>query len=697
MGQPRSGGYRVRVDERGFGPARREAGAIAALIGLCGIAITEPAFALLDRNAQLFAIHGASWIQFVLLALAIALAPALLLYGIEVLCGLIAPRTRRVVHALLCGALVGMFAMQLAKRTTGLAPVPLVAIAVATAVPAAFAFIRYRAARDWSTVLAAAPVVFLAVFLVASPARAIVRSDPQPTNPGLPSVAKPHRVVVVVLDELPLGTLLDGDGRIDRELFPNLAALAARSTWYRNSTANAPYTDFAVPALLTGQYPDERVTDLSAAGHPDSLFTMLDGAYRFNVHETITDLCPRRMCGPTREPERGFGALTRDVATVWRQAASPRRSRAEFHGEVAIRTAPTSMRRFTASLTRADEPTLDFIHAVLPHQPWHLYPDGTDYEAFATPPGALLSWSSQPAADQGRARHLLQTMAADRLVGGVMERLRTIGAWDDSLVVVTADHGVAFRSGEGIRSITGGNWSEIMWTPLFIKYPGQTLPVVDDRPAQTVDLVPTIADVLDARLPGRVDGRSLLATPVADGPRRIYQPAFSFESRDALRAPAGRAYLTYDGPSGFAEVLARRATVFVGGDPSLRPYRIAPYGDLVGRPVDTLLAPRPGGPTRFDVRDAEHFEHVGDRPGRAPWGFVEGAVDGILRPTSLAVALNGRIVATTEAVQFDAEGHGGWSAILEPSAARPGRNTISLYAVSGPLEAPRLDPIRRAA
>ena len=306
---------------------------------------------------------------------------------------------------------------------------------------------------------------------------------------------------------------------------------------------------------------------------------------------------------------------------------------------------------------------------------------------------SLLNWTTQPAAAQGRARHLLQVMAADRLLGRSVDRLRRIGAWDDALVVVTADHGVAFTEGEGIRSITGGNWSEIMWTPLFVKYPGQRVGVVDDRPAESVDLLPTIADVLDARLPGPVDGRSLLGPARPDGPRRIYQPEFSFESSGALRPPAGRTYLTYDGPTGFAEVLARRSTQFTDGDPTLRPYRVAPYGGLVGRPVAEVLAPKRGGPTGFDVRDPERFDHVGEQPGRAPWGFVEGRVDGILRPTSLAVALNGRIVATTEAVQFDAAGHGGWSAILEPSTARSGHNRLTLYAVSGPLEAPRLDPI----
>ena len=39
-----------------------------------------------------------------------------------------------------------------------------------------------------------------------------------------------------LFDELPLASVVDEDGTIDAELFPNLAGLAAESTWFRNAT-----------------------------------------------------------------------------------------------------------------------------------------------------------------------------------------------------------------------------------------------------------------------------------------------------------------------------------------------------------------------------------------------------------------------------------------------------------------------------
>ena len=49
----------------------------------------------------------------------------------------------------------------------------------------------------------------------------------------------------------------------------------------------------------------------------------------------------------------------------------------------------------------------------------------------------------------------------------------------------------AFKPLEGIRSVTdenGGNYDQILWTPLFVKYPGQSTGKIDDRPAQSIDI-----------------------------------------------------------------------------------------------------------------------------------------------------------------------------------------------------------------
>ena len=60
-----------------------------------------------------------------------------------------------------------------------------------------------------------------------------------------------------------------------RTAIPNFADLASMSTWYKYTAAAHDYTWWAVPALLTGQFPDTSRLP-TAANYPGNLFTLLD-------------------------------------------------------------------------------------------------------------------------------------------------------------------------------------------------------------------------------------------------------------------------------------------------------------------------------------------------------------------------------------------------------------------------------------
>ena len=94
----------------------------------------------------------------------------------------------------------------------------------------------------WSTaqlgrvlrVLVIAPLAFAVAFVGFSPASDVVFGGGA-SSAGA-AAPRPSRLVMVVFDELPLATLLDGQGAIDAALFPNFAALARTSSWFRNTT-----------------------------------------------------------------------------------------------------------------------------------------------------------------------------------------------------------------------------------------------------------------------------------------------------------------------------------------------------------------------------------------------------------------------------------------------------------------------------
>ena len=71
-------------------------------------------------------------------------------------------------------------------------------------------------------------------------------------------------------------------------------------------------------------------------------------------------------------------------------------------------------------------------------------------------------------------RHFLQIGFADCELQRLWRHLKQEGMWDKSLIVVAADHGVAFPQARERRRLTRDNAAEIAPVPLLIKAPNQT-------------------------------------------------------------------------------------------------------------------------------------------------------------------------------------------------------------------------------
>ena len=71
-------------------------------------------------------------------------------------------------------------------------------------------------------------------------------------------------------------------------------------------------------------------------------------------------------------------------------------------------------------------------------------------------------------------------------------------------------------AGVNRRNLSPHNLHDILPVPLLVKLPHQDQGLISDRNVQVVDILPTIAEVLNVDLPWRVDGRSLLETSQPD-------------------------------------------------------------------------------------------------------------------------------------------------------------------------------------
>ena len=103
-------------------------------------------------------------------------------------------------------------------------------------------------------------------------------------------------------------------------------------------------------------------------------------------------------------------------------------------------------------------------------------------------------------------RFLMQAQHTDRLLGEVFSRLKEVGMWDNTLIVVTADHGRSFKLKAPGRKLYSATIDAVAYAPLLIKRPQQINGQIDDSNLMAYDIVPTIAEILGIEIPWAVEG-----------------------------------------------------------------------------------------------------------------------------------------------------------------------------------------------
>lgn len=688
----------------------------AQLLAASGFALAQPLFDLLGKNAEFFAVRGSTPSDIVIFALVVTFVPALVLLAVELAVGAVSWRAGLALHHLFLAGLGAVFGVQALKRLDVDGTDPLIAGAVLVGLAIAVASWRVRPVRSFLTILVAAPFVFLAVFLFDTPVEKLVLPSGE-TRTALANVRASTPVVFLLLDEFPVIDLQDSKGEIDAVRFPNFARLARSSTWFRNTSTLSASTTFAVPAILTGKTPRPKTLPIYQ-DHPNNLFTLLSRRYRLVVIESQTRLCPPKLCKrKTPDTATRLSSLYSDARIVylhliappgleerlpaidesWGNFGADSSSGASAESDLgprAKRPKPPKIdlstfylgrihdfNRFVASFHAPSRgrPTLYFLHVLLPHAPWLFLPDGRG-RAVATinsPGRSGELWWNADLAVQAWQRHLLQVGYTDRLLGRFLDRLHRTGLWDKALVIVTPDHGVSFRGGDLRRHPTSTNLAELAFTPLFVKLPGQKEGRIVERHVRTVDILPTIADVLGVKIPWKTDGRSALAGGAGSATVRVQGVSSSYPAALARRQAS----------------LLRQLALFGSGGWGLRFAGTGKYRTLVGRRLKALhVAGAAGGEAAVDAVGSRLLRALPRHSPLIP-SPLAGRLSGVEKGETLALELNGRIAAVTKAYR-DPAGPIRFSALAAEFAFRPGRNAVRVFIVSGPAARPVLRELR---
>jgi hypothetical protein len=697
-------------------PVRSGAGlwALAELFALTGLVIAQPVLDVTGRSPDMFLFRRADRLDILALVAGVTVLPALAIWAMEMLVGLVSGTARRLLHLAMVTGLLVVLAVEVVKATTGLRGPGLAAVAAAAGLGGGVLYASMSWPRLWLRFLTPAPLVFALLFLLASPTSALVRPERTATGPGPPvatTIKDLPPVVMVLFDEFPLRSLLDAKGRIDKRVYPNFAELAGQSTWYRNATGVSGFTPWALPAMLTGNYPDGARAP-SYTEYPDNLFTLFGRSYDVTSYETLTQLCPPRQCAASVDDDHqtGLRGIVGDSARVLRQLLQPydaafdpalfadqTRPRtesgprseetavADFRFKQAGYNQPARFNDFLAGLRPSQRPTLHFLHLLLPHAPWRYLPSGNEYNFRNYGAQFRSDLLPAPVIELAHRQHLLQVAYTDRLVGQVIDKLKAENLWDRSLVVMGADHGTGWTAGEPSR-VLGRNAPDLLWVPQFIKAPGQADGVVDDRNWEQVDLLPTVADLAGIQVPWRTDGRSQTGEPARTRTDKWWYDILGHRQ-------------VVDGPAGWAQVRKGATDTLVRGSEGVRGlYRFGPAADLVYR-TPASAGPIGGAPATAVLDDRRPLGEV--RPGS---GIVPALVSGRLASppppgATVLVAVNGTIGGGSRlfpgrrgepAVRF--------AAITPDFLWRPGpgRPQLQLYLADGG-DRPHLQPVSVAA
>lgn len=291
-----------------------------------------------------------------------------------------------------------------------------------------------------------------------------------------------------------------------RETTPRLDALAAESIVFDRAECTAPWTLISHMSMLTGLFARQHGVVADGTALSQEVPTLAERLLAQGYHTEAFYF--EGWIAERFGHLRGFQRATKHV----------RGDELDRHLCAALDARPE------------DAPFFFFVHVWDVHcqnldSPDRPLYDPPDEYADLFLPGARERLAGIPAADLWKGRYKydqseLEALVAlydasiryaDALIGSWVERLRTGGVLDDTLVIVTSDHGEGL--GDRKRRLMGHGelWEDGLRVPLLVRLPGGRMGGTRrDELASEVDIVPTVLELLDLPRERWLPGHSLL-------------------------------------------------------------------------------------------------------------------------------------------------------------------------------------------
>ncbi|MEJ7842517.1 MAG: sulfatase [Rubrobacter sp.] len=381
--------------------------------------------------------------------------------------------------------------------------------------------------------------------------------------PGLPGTTPRNRdgtnVVLVIIDSLRKDHIgaYGGDRAVQT---PNLDALARDSLIFTRAhpesmpTINArraihsgtrtwPFTDWDPPQgediILQGWQPIPREQTtlaevMQANGY--GTFFVTDNMHQFkasyNMHrgfdaydfirgQTTDNYMPNWTYPPEKVDQAlmtgNVPAMTAQMKQYFSNVAARQTEEDWFAPQVFTRASET-----LEAVSETGSPFFLTVDSYDPHEPWdppEEYLKMYDDEPYdLKEPFSVIYGPSDYLADRElermRARYSAEVTMTDRWLGRFMDKMEELNLFENTLLLLVSDHGVAL----GEHGYTGKPayvlWPEITDVPFFIRHPdGKGAGETSDYIASTHDVASTVLGYLGIEPPGQMTGQDLSVIP----------------------------------------------------------------------------------------------------------------------------------------------------------------------------------------
>jgi hypothetical protein len=336
-------------------------------------------------------------------------------------------------------------------------------------------------------------------------------------------------ITMIIFDELSLLQIMSDPITINKTRFPGFYALSQVTTFYPNMTANAGYTDYVIPSILSGEYPaffgEQNKANINY-DYPKNLIKILSADYKVKAEEPVSNFCLNLGCKSESTFDISFRyrkVLLQDLRTLISATIIPIRLSEIFFPKIKTSWGDylneldglslqdsylkedriSGLREFILESTKKSSNSFNLIHPLFPHNPYEYLPDG---RRVASVQAKLLVPEAQDLTlhgDRINQSYLLQLKYLDSLILDLANKIKNEMLND--LVIITSDHGVSFSEKESWRGSSQNSISDskvmasVMYVPLFIHWPGQLIGEISGKNIQSIDIYPTVLDFLEIK------------------------------------------------------------------------------------------------------------------------------------------------------------------------------------------------------